>query len=85
MHKLSWVKNPTSYASEEVGVFSNESGVKSKIEPQLHTSMCFFLSHLSFCDLCYSSAIVPKMLLNFLREKKAISFAGCEAQSYVFA
>nr|XP_005279437.1 olfactory receptor 1019-like isoform X2 [Chrysemys picta bellii] len=55
-----------------------------KIDPQLHTPMYFFLSHLSFCDLCYSSAIAPKMLLNFLRENKAISFAGCAAQSYVF-
>ncbi|KAM7163337.1 olfactory receptor 5AR1-like [Macrochelys suwanniensis] len=55
-----------------------------KIDPQLHTPMYLFLSHLSFFDLCYSSAIAPKMLLNFLSENKAISFAGCAAQSYVF-
>uniref|UniRef100_A0A8C8SPZ8 Olfactory receptor n=1 Tax=Pelusios castaneus TaxID=367368 RepID=A0A8C8SPZ8_9SAUR len=55
-----------------------------KIDPQLHTPMYFFLSHLSFCDVCYSSAIAPKMLVNFLRENKAISFIGCAAQSYIF-
>ena len=27
-----------------------------RMDPQLHTPMYFFLSHLSFCDLCYSTA-----------------------------
>ena len=35
----------------------------TRMDPQLHTPMYFFLSHLSFCDLCYSTAIGPKMLV----------------------
>ncbi|KAM7165195.1 olfactory receptor 5I1-like [Macrochelys suwanniensis] len=52
--------------------------------PCLHTPMYFFLSNLSFVDLCYSSVIVPKMLANFLLESKAISYAGCGLQFYFF-
>ncbi|XP_073206634.1 olfactory receptor 5AR1-like [Lepidochelys kempii] len=54
------------------------------IDPQLHTPMYFFLSNLSFCDLCYSSIISPKMLLNFLIEKKSISYTACAVQIYLF-
>uniref|UniRef100_A0A8C0HF98 G-protein coupled receptors family 1 profile domain-containing protein n=1 Tax=Chelonoidis abingdonii TaxID=106734 RepID=A0A8C0HF98_CHEAB len=39
-----------------------------KADPQLHTPMYFFLSNLSFIDVCYSSVTVPKMLENFLAE-----------------
>lgn len=48
-----------------------------RIDPHLQTPMYFFLSNLSFVDLCYSSAIVPKMLVNFLSENKSISYYGC--------
>ncbi|XP_074852196.1 olfactory receptor 5I1-like [Carettochelys insculpta] len=51
---------------------------------RLHTPMYFFLSNLSFVDLCYSSVIVPKMLANFLSESQAISYAGCGLQFYFF-
>ncbi|KAK9410337.1 olfactory receptor [Crotalus adamanteus] len=51
----------------------------------LHSPMYFFLSNLAFLDISYSSTITPKMLANFLREKKAISFAGCIVQMYLFA
>ncbi|XP_075061995.1 olfactory receptor 5G9-like [Mixophyes fleayi] len=51
----------------------------------LHTPMYFFLSHLSFVDLCYSSTITPKMLSDFLSEKKSISFIGCASQMFSFA
>ncbi|XP_065451837.1 olfactory receptor 5AR1-like [Chrysemys picta bellii] len=54
------------------------------IDPRLHTPMYFFLSNLSFCDLCYSSIISPKMLLNFLAEKKSISYTACTVQMYLF-
>ncbi|XP_073206660.1 olfactory receptor 5W2-like [Lepidochelys kempii] len=53
------------------------------IDPQLHTPMYFFLSNLSFCDLCYSSVISPKMLLNFLAERKSISYTACAVQMYL--
>ena len=54
------------------------------LNAQLHTPMYFFLSNLSLVDLCYSSVITPKMLVNFLSEKNIISYAGCMAQLYFF-
>ncbi|CAM4563060.1 unnamed protein product, partial [Lepidochelys olivacea] len=58
------------------------------IDPQLHTPMYFFLRNLSFCDLCISLIISPKMLLNFLAKRKSISYTACAVQmslSIVFA
>ncbi|XP_061465538.1 olfactory receptor 5AR1-like isoform X1 [Rhineura floridana] len=55
-----------------------------RVDPQLQKPMYFFLSHLSFLDFGYSSAIAPKMLDNFLAEKKTISYPGCAAQMYFF-
>ncbi|XP_062972942.1 olfactory receptor 5AS1-like [Elgaria multicarinata webbii] len=55
------------------------------ISPTLHNPMYFFLNNLAFLDLSYSSAITPKMLVNFLAERKTISFTGCIAQMYLFA
>ncbi|XP_067406682.1 olfactory receptor 5J3-like [Emydura macquarii macquarii] len=51
-----------------------------QIDPQLHTPMYFFLSNLSFLDICYSSTIAPNMLVNFLMDSKAISYSGCITQ-----
>ncbi|XP_065792729.1 olfactory receptor 8D2-like [Muntiacus reevesi] len=51
---------------------------------QLHSPMYYFLSHLSFIDLCYSSVITPKMLVSFVLEKNVISFQECMAQLYFF-
>ncbi|XP_008562547.1 PREDICTED: olfactory receptor 1L8-like [Galeopterus variegatus] len=51
-------------------------------DPQLQTPMYFFLSFLSFIDICFTTTIVPKMLVNFLSEKKTISYAGCLTQMY---
>ncbi|XP_012371772.1 olfactory receptor 8S1-like [Octodon degus] len=53
-----------------------------RTEFQLHTPMYFFLSNLSFVDLCFSSVTVPKMLENLLSEKKTISVAGCLTQVF---
>ncbi|KAF7235988.1 hypothetical protein EYD10_17225 [Varanus komodoensis] len=50
------------------------------MDSHLHSPMYFFLSHLAFVDLCYSSVIAPKMLANFLAAKKTISFHACAAQ-----
>ena len=55
-----------------------------KADSQLHTPMCFFLGHLSFLDLSFSSVTVPKMLQNFLSQKKSISVWGCITQSFFF-
>ncbi|XP_076968055.1 olfactory receptor 8A1-like [Tamandua tetradactyla] len=54
------------------------------VNPQLHTPMYFFLSNLSLVDMCYSSVITPKMLVNFVSEKNIISYAGCMSQLYFF-
>ncbi|XP_074131144.1 olfactory receptor 5W2-like [Sminthopsis crassicaudata] len=56
-----------------------------RIDPQLHLPMYFFLSHMSFCDLCYSSAIGPKMLVDFFAKDKSISFTGCALQLFFFS
>ncbi|CAM5148074.1 unnamed protein product [Natator depressus] len=53
------------------------------IDPRLHTPMYFFLRNLSFCDLCLSSTISPKMLLNLLAERKGISYTACAVQMYL--
>uniref|UniRef100_A0A8D2AZX0 Olfactory receptor n=1 Tax=Sciurus vulgaris TaxID=55149 RepID=A0A8D2AZX0_SCIVU len=55
-----------------------------RVDPQLHTPMYFFLSHLSFCDLCYSTAVGPKMLIDIFAMNKSISFLGCAVQFLTF-
>ncbi|XP_026542392.1 olfactory receptor 1019-like [Notechis scutatus] len=55
-----------------------------RISSQLQSPMYFFLSHLSFLDFGYSSAIAPKMLANILADEKSISYANCAAQMYFF-
>ncbi|KAM9660492.1 olfactory receptor 5M10 [Trichechus inunguis] len=51
---------------------------------RLQTPMYFFLGHLSFVDICYSSSVTPNMLYNFLSDQKTISYAGCFTQCLVF-
>ncbi|NWW97839.1 O1019 protein, partial [Caloenas nicobarica] len=51
---------------------------------QLHVPMYFFLSHLSFLDICYSSSVTPKLLLGLLAERNIISFNGCVTQFFFF-
>ncbi|XP_069083468.1 olfactory receptor 5G9-like [Pleurodeles waltl] len=53
-----------------------------RLSPSLHTPMYLFISSLSFLDICFSSAVTPKMLTDFLAEKKVISFLGCALQVY---
>ncbi|XP_036989880.2 LOW QUALITY PROTEIN: olfactory receptor 5M8 [Artibeus jamaicensis] len=55
-----------------------------QVNARLHTPMYFFLSHLSFVDLCFSSNVTPKMLEIFLSEKKTISYPACLVQCYLF-
>ncbi|XP_027276952.1 olfactory receptor 5W2-like [Cricetulus griseus] len=51
-----------------------------RMDPQLHTPMYFFLSHLAFSDLCYSTAVGPRMLVDLLSEKYSIPFIDCFLQ-----
>ena len=53
-----------------------------QLDSHLHTPMYFFLSHLSFVDICFSSVVGPKMLRDFFAERKAISFLGCALQQW---
>jgi olfactory receptor len=55
-----------------------------RLDLQLHTPMYFFLSHLSFLDLCYSNVITPKTLGNLVTSNKNISFTACFTQMYFF-
>ncbi|XP_076965141.1 olfactory receptor 4N5-like [Callospermophilus lateralis] len=51
-------------------------------DPHLHPPMYFFLAKLFFVDTWLSSITTPKIITNFLREKKTISFAGCRCQIF---
>ncbi|XP_036179426.1 olfactory receptor 5AN1-like [Myotis myotis] len=51
----------------------------------LHTPMYFFLSYLSLLDICYVSTTVPKMLSDFFKKHKFISFMGCTMQYFFFS
>ncbi|KAM9646718.1 LOW QUALITY PROTEIN: uncharacterized protein ACIGJ3_015225 [Trichechus inunguis] len=54
------------------------------LSSHLHTPMYYFLSSLSFIDLCYSTVITPKMLVSFVTEKNIISYPECMTQLYFF-
>ncbi|KAF7477756.1 hypothetical protein GHT09_011195 [Marmota monax] len=56
-----------------------------RTDARLQTPMYFFLQHLAFVDICYMTAITPKMLQNFITENKSISFGGCLMQLLVYA
>ncbi|XP_075384743.1 olfactory receptor 7G2-like [Tenrec ecaudatus] len=51
-------------------------------DPHLHTPMYFFLSHLSFTDICLSTTTIPKMLVNILTKNQTITFTGCLSQNF---
>ncbi|MBZ3884929.1 Olfactory receptor 2B11 [Sciurus carolinensis] len=56
----------------------------SRLDPRLHSPMYFFLTNLSFLDMCYTTSIVPQMLFNLGSSKKTISYMGCAVQLYFF-
>lgn len=49
---------------------------------RLHTPMYFFLSNLSFIDVCHSTVTVPKMLIDTWSEEKLIFFDACVTQMF---
>ncbi|XP_008591049.1 PREDICTED: olfactory receptor-like protein OLF3 [Galeopterus variegatus] len=53
-----------------------------RLDSRLHTPMYFFLSVLSFVDLCYSNSIAPQMLVSLLLAPKSIPFHSCVLQLY---
>ncbi|XP_018079783.2 olfactory receptor 1509 [Xenopus laevis] len=52
------------------------------VDSRLHSPMYYFLSNLSFLDLCYSTVTIPKMLTNTLLGSKTISFNQCMSQLF---
>ncbi|XP_008561246.1 PREDICTED: olfactory receptor 5D18-like [Galeopterus variegatus] len=54
-----------------------------KMNPKLHTPMYFFLSHVSFLDICYSTVFIPKLLEILVMEDRTISFTGCMLQFFL--
>uniref|UniRef100_A0A8C7B740 Olfactory receptor n=1 Tax=Neovison vison TaxID=452646 RepID=A0A8C7B740_NEOVI len=52
------------------------------LDSHLHTPMYFFLSNLSFTDICLSTTTVPKMLVNIRAQNQSITYAGCLTQIY---
>ena len=55
-----------------------------RLDPQLQTSMYFFLHHLSFLDLSFSTAVTPKTLDNLLTSNKHVSYLNCLVQMNCF-
>ncbi|XP_020856304.1 olfactory receptor 8G50-like [Phascolarctos cinereus] len=55
------------------------------LSSHLHSPMYYFLCSLSFIDLCESTIITPKMLVNFVSQKNTISYPECMTQFYFFA
>ncbi|XP_043827478.1 olfactory receptor 8K3-like [Dromiciops gliroides] len=58
--------------------------ILTSVDSKLQTPMYFFLRHLAFVDLGYSTAIGPKMLVSFTEEKNIISYTGCAIQLVFF-
>ncbi|XP_032117205.1 olfactory receptor 4K14-like [Sapajus apella] len=51
-------------------------------DSHLHSPMYFLLANLSFVDMWLSSITIPKMIADFLKESKTISFGGCMSQIF---
>ncbi|XP_012871022.1 PREDICTED: olfactory receptor 2W3-like [Dipodomys ordii] len=56
----------------------------SRLDPHLHTPMYFFLTHLSFLDLSFTTSSIPQLLYNLSGPDKTISYAGCAVQLFLF-
>ncbi|NWI78302.1 OR4D5 protein, partial [Dryoscopus gambensis] len=56
--------------------------VTVRTDPKLSSPMYFFLRHLSFIDICYTSVTAPRVLVALLSGHKAIAFEGCMTQLF---
>ncbi|XP_075131799.1 olfactory receptor 6Q1-like [Leptodactylus fuscus] len=55
------------------------------VTPSLHSPMYFFLSQLSFCEILFTSNIVPTMLWLILEGGGKVSVARCICQFYLLS
>ncbi|XP_061204381.1 olfactory receptor 5G25-like [Neopsephotus bourkii] len=55
-----------------------------RASPNLHSPMYYFLANLAFVDLCCSTIVTPRMLVDLVLQKKSIAYAGCVAQVFLF-
>ncbi|XP_012863257.1 olfactory receptor 5A1-like [Echinops telfairi] len=53
-----------------------------RMDSHLHTPMYFFLSFLSFIDICSSTIFIPRVLSDFLKKEKMIPFVACASQYF---
>ncbi|XP_007497518.1 olfactory receptor 8K1-like [Monodelphis domestica] len=58
--------------------------ILTSVDSHLQNPMYFFLRHLAYVDLGYSTAIGPKMLVSFIVEKNTISYNECATQLVFF-
>ncbi|XP_001373829.3 olfactory receptor 10AG1-like [Monodelphis domestica] len=56
----------------------------TSVESALQTPMYYFLGNFSFVEICYTSNILPRMLVNIWRQKRNISLLSCAAQLCFF-
>ncbi|KAG3285128.1 olfactory receptor 8K3 [Ictidomys tridecemlineatus] len=58
--------------------------ILTKVDSRLQTPMYFFLRNLALTDFGYSTAVGPKMLLNFVVAQNTISYYFCATQLAFF-
>ncbi|KFO29493.1 Olfactory receptor 8K3 [Fukomys damarensis] len=58
--------------------------ILTQVDPRLQTPTYFFLRHLALTDLGYSTAVGPKMLVNFIVDENTISYYCCATQLAFF-
>ncbi|XP_004443540.1 PREDICTED: olfactory receptor 4P4-like [Ceratotherium simum simum] len=56
--------------------------ISIRCSPLHNQPMYYFLSHLSFIDICYTPTVTPKLIADLLGERKTISYGNC--MLYVF-
>ncbi|XP_047373730.1 olfactory receptor 4P4-like [Sciurus carolinensis] len=50
--------------------------------PLIEQPMYYFLGHLSFMDLCYTSTVVPRLIRDLAAARKTISYNSCMTQLF---
>jgi olfactory receptor len=58
--------------------------ILTQMDTSLQTPMYFFLRHPAFIDLGYSTAVGPKMLVNFVVNQNTIPYNWCATQLAFF-